>query len=135
MLADTERRMVEALVAGLEPPIRSIVESQFEEYNLVQREVDGRALNFYRVRLFARAPLSVSNSLDMATPQAPLIKLEVAVGEDEKPLHAVLWAVNGRAFSVSFDRRPVRTVSAEPFRIITSRQSWRSSVRVGSSAT
>jgi hypothetical protein len=40
--------LLEQLVASLPPPLRSAVESQFDAYNLVQREVDGRALNFYR---------------------------------------------------------------------------------------
>jgi hypothetical protein len=46
--SDGEYALLNALVAALPDGLRSIVTSQFATYNLVQREQDNRALNFYR---------------------------------------------------------------------------------------
>lgn len=45
-LTDVEYRIVEELVQALPEWLRVTVEAQFAAYNLVQREVDGRALNW-----------------------------------------------------------------------------------------
>jgi len=45
------------MVDELPGKLRAVVEAQCETYNLVQREADGRALNFYR-RRWGRADVS-----------------------------------------------------------------------------
>ena len=128
-LSDAEHFLLQASVERLDPEIRGVVVSQFEQYNLVQREVDGRALNFYKIKLGRRAPLEVSELLAMTAAEAPLIKISVAPPGEEKPLHAVLTAVNGRAFCLTFDRVPPRSPFGPGAQVTSSTQSWRSEVR------
>lgn len=47
VLGALEGWALQTLVSSLPPELRQIVEAQFQRYVLVQREVDGRALNFY----------------------------------------------------------------------------------------
>lgn len=71
----------------------------------MQREVDGRALNFY---LFKNGSVSFSDDLpqiEMKADESPLVRASLSV-EGEKPLHPVLAAVRGRVFCVSFSRPP-----------------------------
>jgi hypothetical protein len=43
-LSSAEYALLDAAITALPPDLRAIVEAQFDAYNLVQREVDGRAL-------------------------------------------------------------------------------------------
>jgi hypothetical protein len=119
-----ERTVLERLVAALPDFLRETVEAQFESYVLVQREVDGRALNFYP-RKGATLPL-----LRMAVEQAPLIRLSLSV--NGRLVHAVLAAVGGRAFCVSFgeDARPFGPYTSIDVVDIT--RSWKSNFHMAS---
>jgi hypothetical protein len=99
-----EHRLLCALVDALPSYLRDIVERQFASYNLVQREIDKRALNFYRVRLGKSGVLPVVPLLRSKLEVAPLVRITAKLAGDSEPLHATLTAVNGRAFSVSFSR-------------------------------
>jgi hypothetical protein len=103
-LADAEYHLLSVLIAELPPHLRQPVESQFESYNLVQREIDKRTLNFYRVRPWHGGRLPVVPLLKSKLDVAPLVRLSARVVGENTPLQAVLTAVNGRAFSVSFSR-------------------------------
>ena|SRR5205814_655368 len=94
--------LLQRLVAELPDRLRSTVEAQFAAYDLAQREVDGRAVNFYRkgFGIAARRPLPL---LAMKLPEAPLVRLAFRLAGDPGEHHAVLTAVGGRAFCVSFD--------------------------------
>jgi hypothetical protein len=100
-LSSVEYALVDAAVAALPPELRSIVEAQFDAYNLVQREVDGRALNFYRKGAAKSEGMPV---LPLKDSEAPLIRLRARVEGSLEPVHAVLTAVAGRAFSLTTDR-------------------------------
>jgi hypothetical protein len=128
-LSDAEHFLLQASVERLDPEIRGVVVSQFKQYNLVQREVDGRALNFYKIKLGRRAPLEVSELLAMTAAEAPLIRISVVAPGEERPLHAVLTAVNGRASCLTFDRVPPSSPFGPGAEVIGSTQSWRSEVR------
>jgi len=128
-LSGAEHFLLCALVERLDPEIRPAVESHFEQYNLVQREIDGRALNFYRVERGSRSPVEVSDPLEMTSESSPLIKISVAAPGDNNPLHAVLTAVGGRAFQVTFDRVPPRPKFPSNVSVTSSTQSWRSAIR------
>lgn len=47
ILSGLEVWALKALVSSLPPELQQVVEAQFQRYVLVQREIDGRALNFY----------------------------------------------------------------------------------------
>ena len=104
ILTDGEHHLLSVVLAELPPHLRDKVERQFASYNLVQREIDRRALNFYRVRVGESGALPVTPLLNCKLDVAPLVRIAVNVKAQAEPLHAVLTAVNGRAFSLSFSR-------------------------------
>jgi hypothetical protein len=123
-LSDSEHHLLSLLVAELPPPLRSKVECQFESYNLVQREVDKRTLNFYRSRAWGRGLLPVTPVLQSKIEVAPLVRLSLKVAGQAALLHAVLTAVGGRAFSVSFSRVVARNTRPEDYAIAKVTQAW-----------
>lgn len=125
-LTDAEYRLLCALVGELPAHLRGIVERQFELYNLVQRENDGRALNFYRVRLGRSGVLPVTPLLRSKLDVAPLVRISARITGEIEPLHAVLTAVNGRAFSVSFSRAVAGRLKADALAVAKVTQAWKS---------
>lgn len=126
-LTPAEHQIVERLVEELPDPLRDTVQSQFDAYNLVIREVDGRALNFYRITRGKHQRDEVP-SFEMNGIEAPLIKMTFLAPNDPDPIHATLTAVHGRAFCISFNRR-VDSYKAR-FDLDTSRitHSWKSNI-------
>ena len=125
-LTDAEHRLLCLLVEQLPPHLRDTVERQFESYNLAQREIDGRALNFYRVGLGGSGVLPATPRLTSRLDVAPLIRISASVAGEDEPLHAVLTAVSGRAFSVSFSRAVSERVKPETLSVETVTQAWKS---------
>ncbi len=123
-LSDSEHYLLSLLVAELPPHLREKVEAQFESYNLVQREVDRRTLNFYRCRAWGRGQLPVTPILKSKLEVAPLVRLSFKVAGQPALLHAVLTAVNGRAFSVSFSRVVSRDSRPADYSIEKVTQAW-----------
>ncbi len=132
VLTAGEQALLATLVAELPAHLRNVVEAQFDEYNLVQREVDGRALNFYKVSFFSFAPQPVSQVLESKRNEAPLVRLAVQTGEPE-PLHATLTAVNGRVFCASFSKRVPRSLGHE-FKVSKVVHAWKSNFAASSAA-
>ena len=125
LLSPLESWAVQTLVSSLPQELRLVVEAQFERYVLVQREFDGRALNFYPRRRELRVGLQAP-SLKMDLEDAPLIRIKMSVSEPSATLHAVLSAVLGRAFSVSFSQDVRPFAAASSFAVEEVVQSWRS---------
>ena len=124
MLSSGEFKLLSMLVAELPPHLRSVAESQFAEYNLVQREADGRALNFYKVGVLSKAPLPVLPRFQSEVDEAPLVRINMQIAECT-PLHATLTAVRGRVFCASFSSSVPEAFENEP-RIIRVVHSWES---------
>jgi hypothetical protein len=125
-LTGAEHRLLCVLVDALPPPLRGIVERQFESYNLVQREIDRRALNFYRVQRGKSGVLPVAPLLRSKLEVAPLVRITATIAGENDPLHAVLTAVNGRAFSVSFSRAIPEHIEAQALSVEDVTQAWKS---------
>ena len=94
----------------------------------VQREHDGRALNFYRKKNGQAASGQDFPLFETKEAEAPLTRLIATFEGDSEPLHATLVAVSGRAFCMSFSRQPPPSVRQESMRVTSSRQAWRSNV-------
>lgn len=129
-LSHLEAGLLQRMVDELPDKLKTVVEAQFEAYNLVQREADGRALNFYRKKVgrddFRGVPL-----LAMKCAEAPLLRAAFTVGRMREEHHAVLTAVNGRAFCLTFDE-DIRPLSvSHDFAITNVTQSWRSNFEDG----
>lgn len=124
-LSPLESGLLQRMVEELPDWLRTVVEAQFEAYNLAQREADGRAINFYRKKL-RRVDHSGMPLLTMKDTEAPLLRAVFTAGSDKTEYHAVLTAVNGRAFCLTFDAdmRPLSVV--KEFAVTKITQSWRS---------
>jgi len=123
-LSDSEHHLLSLLVAELPPHLRSKVDCQFELYNLVQREVDKRTLNFYRSRAWRHGLLPVTPILKSKVEVAPLVRLSLKVAGQSALLHAVLTSVGGRAFSVSFSRVVEQGSKPTDYSIAKVTQAW-----------
>ncbi len=125
-LSEIEHRLTEELIASLPDWLRTTVEAQFESYNLAQRQVDGRELNFYRKiggRVNCMDGLPV---LTMHGEEAPLMRITVRLGDEQKSVHATLTAVSGRAFCVGFSQRVDGYPEGTTVTVIGSKEAWRS---------
>ena len=125
-LTDIEHRVTEELIASLPDWLRTTVEAQIESYNLVQREVDGRALNFYRKRSGATGAMEGKPTLEMHGDEAPLMRITIRLGEDQEPVHATLNAVAGRVFCVAFNRRIDAYPGTTTVTVVNRKEAWRS---------
>ena len=123
MLTEVEFQLLQQLVTSLPPSLRSVVERQFAAYNLVQREIDGRALNFYRRKGKRANNMEGLPLLGMTVGEATLVRLTANIAGETEPVHATLGVVKGRVFCMALSRAiPSRgnvTVSGV-------KQSWRS---------
>lgn len=124
-LTDTEHHLTEQLILRLPEDLRLIAEAQFDAYDLVQRESDGRALNFYRKGKTASDGPCDFPLIPMTADEATLIRATVKVGVNSQPLHVTLNAVQGRVFCVAFDRRIDSTTDYGTIRFTEIKDSWR----------
>lgn len=125
-LSGVEHQLIEELIAALPEWLRTTVEAQFESYNLAQREVDGRELNFYR-KIGGRANCMEGQPLlNMQGDEAPLMRITVELGDKPEIIHATLKAVRGRAFCVGFNRRVDGYPDGTKVAVIGSKDAWRS---------
>jgi len=124
-LSDAECVVLSTLVERLPAGLRAIVEMQFDRYNLAQREVDGRALNFHSLGpASGELPLIPLNA-----EECPLLRRRLELEPGAKTVHAVLWAVGGRAFCVSLSER-IDCLSVESMRVAQMTESWRANVNL-----
>jgi hypothetical protein len=124
-LTDVEFQLLQQLVDALPTPLRSVVDVQFDAYNLVQRKSDGRALNFYRMQggKVNREGLPV---LKMVEEEAPLVRLTATLEGDAEPIHATLNAVAGHVFCMSLNRS---IPSVGVITVLQVKDAWRSNFR------
>ncbi len=127
-LSNLEHQIVESLVDQLPPELQSIAVQQFNAYGLVEREVDGRTLNFYFATGSQRPLDHGVPAFEQRLAEAKLIRVEFSIGAGTAPIHAVLTAVGGRAFCVTFSRRPSREEHTQQARIVSSVPAWKGSL-------
>lgn len=122
-LTDLEHELLEAFVDHLPDELAATVSAQPEGYTLVQRESDGRALNFYPARRNQHLPkLAVKES------EAKLLRFRFQTEPHTDDLHATFVAIDGRFFCASFshDLRVYKNVRLR--RVEDVSQAWRSAV-------
>ncbi|MFZ5724238.1 MAG: hypothetical protein ACOY33_11330 [Pseudomonadota bacterium] len=122
VLSPVEARLFEACMSALPDHLRTVVEAQVASCNLLQREIDGRALNFYRKGRSA----TDTPKLKMLVTEAPLIRISARVYGLKEPVHALLVAVNGRLFCMSLSRAVNSLGAGSGVRVEKVSQAWRS---------
>jgi hypothetical protein len=124
-LLPLEKKLLERLVQALPPILRTPTEIQLEGYNLVQREIDGRALNFYRIKL-GRVMRTNLPALPIKAGEIKLLSLAFSFPGDSDCFHATATAIDRYFFCVCFshDLRPFG--ACNDFSITEITPSWRS---------
>jgi hypothetical protein len=123
-----ERKLLDIAVAELPPAIRTTVETQLAAYNLAQREVGGRTINFYRKAMSNKRRTTSMPQLKTRQAQAPLVRIKVCFDKASEPVHAVLTAVHGRVFCLTLSRAITPNDDASRASMLDSVASWRSTV-------
>ena len=129
-LSPAELKILDALVSTLPVELRQVVETQFDAYNLVQRETDGRALNFYRRKDGKPNSMIGLPLLKHKGHEAPLARIAALLGGNATPLHAALTAVDGRAFSLTLNRKLEKTEHNDSLNVQSVVHAWRSNFEV-----
>ncbi|MEO0672130.1 MAG: hypothetical protein AAFZ05_08905 [Pseudomonadota bacterium] len=123
-----ESQILAEFLDRLPSHLQPTVKEQFELYNLVQREIDGRALNFYRIEsqlsFSPRRPLPLLPQID--EPAHHLLKLKFVNRSDASVVHATLQAIQRRAFCISFDRA---IAQSEELSFVSQTESWRNAYK------
>ena len=132
VLMPIEEALLKCTVEELPASLRSIVESQINTYNLVQREIDGRALNFYRITQ-GRVKRDDLQPLPIKTGEIKLLSVAFSIEAGTKYMHATLSAVNKYFFCMALSECLKPYKNSNRIFIKHVRQSWRSNI-VSSSA-
>jgi hypothetical protein len=124
-LLPLEQTVLSQLVESLPEQLGEIVVTQLQACNLVQREVDGRALNFYRM-IGSRATREGVPDLPVKSGEVLLIKMAFSLHDDAQLLHATMTAIDQQFFCVNFsqDLRPMGDYTRIVVQGVTN--SWRS---------
>jgi len=123
-----ESRLLDIAVAELPPPIRTTVEAQLAAYNLAQREVGGRSINFYSKAISNARRTTTMPQLPTRQTEAPLVRIKVSFDNASEPVHAVLTAVHGRVFCLTLSRAITPKDDASSATLLDTVASWRSTV-------
>ena len=127
MLMPIEEALLRLSVEELPTVLRSIVESQINSYNLVQREVDGRALNFYRIK-GRRVKRDDLQPLPINPGDVKLLSITFSIEANTKDIHATLSAVNKYFFCMALSECLKPYKNSDRIFIKHVKQSWRSNI-------
>lgn len=118
-----EKLCIESCLTHLPEQIKDVANSQLAQYNLIQREIDGRALNFYKIVRFNQIS-EPSNLLPIKSKDCVLLKIEIETDTQEK-LNVTLHATGYRIFCIQFSRSVSNLKSIKEISVTKCTQSWR----------
>ena len=98
-LTGLEVAVLNALIEALPPKLRTRTIAQLEACNLVQREIDGRALNFYRRQLWGVSRAGLPD-LPIRSGEVLLQRMTFQVDGARDSLHATMTAINKQFFCI-----------------------------------
>lgn len=129
-LSSVELAVLEHLVGTLPAELKDPLLAQLNGCNLVQREIDGRALNFYKKKL-GRVTRAGLPELPLKSGEVLLLKMAFRVPGQTDSFHATMTAIDRQFFCLSFshDLRPFSMSKEISVQDIT--QSWRSNIERG----
>ena len=127
VLMPVEEALLRLSVEELPSALRSIIESHINACNLVQREVDGRALNFYRIK-GGRVKRDDLQPLPIKPGEVKLLSVAFSIEVNAKEMHATLSAVNKYFFCMALSECLKPYKSSERIFLKRVKQSWRSNI-------
>jgi hypothetical protein len=104
--------MVAGVAARLGPPSAAMLIHQAAMVNRVQRFVDGKEVNLYRMAAF-RATFEDSWRFPFSQEEELLAKVELQRAGTSRRLSANLWLARGRLFSIIYDKSPRMAFAAK----------------------
>lgn len=126
VLTVLEVEILKALVDALPPKLRTPTIAQLEACNLVQREIDGRALNFYRRRLGGVSREGLPD-LPVRAGEVLLQRMTIRIPGVTEPIYTTMTAIDRQFFCVglSHDLRQFKESLIDAKEL---NQSWRSNI-------
>ena len=128
-LTPVEVQLLELFQSNVPPKIQIPLDRQIAAYNLVQREIDGRALNFYRIRRW-KVYRDDLPKLPVSPGEIKLLSIELGDSAAPDAFYATFWAVNGYFFSMDLSKS-LEYTSPQQLQIRKVKQCWRSNVILG----
>lgn len=110
-LTALEHQVIAAVSAKLPATARRLFDAQISQVNRIQRHPSGKEANFYTMR--RGKPSMEERFLFPLRTETLLATVRLNLGQQEKSLRAEVWLVNGRVFSVDFNKPPGKTPEYE----------------------
>ena len=102
--------------------LRPVALKQISEYNLVQREIDQRALNYYNISVFLNV-VNPSELLPISSDDCILIKLVVET-ENQDKINVALHATGYRIFCICFNKSVAHLANFSKLNVCSVTNSW-----------
>jgi hypothetical protein len=122
-----EAALLRQMVAALPDPLRSPVQAQMDACNLIQREIDGRALNFYRM-VRGKPSREGLPALPIKPGEVVLLKAGFQIPGHGTLFHATLNAVNRQFFCLSLSHDLTQYAKENAVIMQETTPSWRSNL-------
>jgi hypothetical protein len=122
-----EGALLKEMVAALPDTLRIPVQAQIDACNLIQREIDGRALNFYRT-VRGKPNREGLPVLPIKPGEVVLLKAAFRVPGHDTLFHATLNAVNGQFFCLSLSHDLALYGKETAIVVQNTTPSWRSNL-------
>jgi hypothetical protein len=127
LLSSAEQWLLAEMLEALPVQLSDLARRQLASFNLAQREIDGRSINFY----LPRRGVPDLQLLPTTEIECPLVRITVRHIASGEIVHATLNAVNGRVFCMSFSRA-VAGLGDGGFEVLDTAESWRAFFLEGS---
>jgi len=132
-LTPVEGQLLELFQSSVPSEIQIPLDRQIAAYNLVQREIDGKALNFYRIRRW-KVYRDDLPKLPVSPGEIKLLSMELEESAASDVFHATFWAVDGYFFCINLSESTEHT-APQQIRIRKVKQCWRSNLILGAESS
>lgn len=127
-----EEALLRLSLEELPTALRSIVESHLNAYNLVQREIDGRSLNFCRIK-GGRVKRDDLQPLPIKSGEVKLLRVTFSLAGNTEDMHATLLAVDKYFFCLAMSECLQPYKNFDRIFIKRVKRSWKSNIVSSSS--
>ena len=100
-LTKIEKELLELLPINLPPNVAEIIIQQIDTFNLVQREADGRALNFYYI-VKGKINRDSMPIIKTKKDETKLLAITFIIEKEPREFHATFTAISGVFFCMNF---------------------------------
>ena len=124
-LTAIEKELLELLPENLPPNIAKIIVQQIDLFNLVQREIDGRALNFYRLQ---RGKIDIASIPKIKTKkiETKLLSIAFEIEGESREFNATFTAIDGFFFCMNFSDDLRQYKKKSKLKVVKISKSWKS---------